>query len=62
MKASKSKFVFYGSTTGNRPLCFRAHCHGQNRFHDSIEGNFRSIEYSLVSGDYLRWTPKKLLD
>ena len=39
-----------------------AHCHGQNRFRDSIEGSFRSIEYSLVSGDYLRWTPKKLLD
>lgn len=39
-----------------------AHCHGQNRFHDSIEGNFRSIEYSLVSGDYLRWVPRKLLD
>ena len=39
-----------------------AHCHGQNRFHDSIEGNFRSIEYSLVSGDYLQWVPRKLLD
>ena len=39
-----------------------AHCHGENRFHDSIEGNFRSIEYSLVSGDYLRWIPRKLLD
>lgn len=39
-----------------------AHCHGQNRFHDSIEGNFRSIEYSLVSGDYLRWMPRKLLN
>lgn len=39
-----------------------AHCHGQTRFHDSIEGNFRSIEYSLVSGDYLHWVPRKLLD
>ena len=39
-----------------------AHCHGESRFHDSIQGNFRSIEYSLVSGDYLRWTPRKLLD
>lgn len=39
-----------------------AHCHGQNRFHDSIEGNFRSIEYSLVSGDYLQWVPRKLVD
>ena len=39
-----------------------AHCHGQSRFHDSIEGNFRSIEYHLVSGDYLRWMPRRLLD
>lgn len=38
-----------------------AHCHGQNRFHDSILGEFRSIEYSLVSGDFLRWQPKKLM-
>ena len=39
-----------------------AHSHGEPRFHNSIEGNFRSIEYSLVSGDYLRWIPKKILD
>lgn len=39
-----------------------AHSHGEARFHGSIEGSFRSIEYSLVSGDYLRWTPRKLLD
>ena len=39
-----------------------AHSHGEAVYHSSIEGNFRSIDYSLVSGDYLRWTPKKLLD
>ena len=39
-----------------------AHSHGEARFHGSIEGEYRSIEYSLVSGDYLRWTPRKLLD
>ena len=38
-----------------------AHSHGQARFHDSIQGDFRSITYSLVSGDYLGWMPKKLL-
>ncbi len=38
-----------------------AHCHGEARFHDSIEGRFHRVDYSLVSGDYLRWMPKKIL-
>lgn len=39
-----------------------AHSHGEANFHNSIEGNFRSIEYTLVSGDCLRWIPHKVLD
>ncbi len=39
-----------------------AHCHGETRFHDSIEGERNGIRYSLVSGDYLKWEPLKLLD
>ncbi|MBO5557021.1 MAG: metallophosphoesterase [Oscillospiraceae bacterium] len=39
-----------------------AHCHGESRFHDSIEGEMHGIRYSLVSGDYRRWQPLKLLD
>lgn len=39
-----------------------AHCHGEARFHDSIEGSLHGIRYSLVSGDYLKWMPKKVLD
>ena len=39
-----------------------AHCHGESRFHDSIEGEKNGILYSLVSGDYRRWMPLKLLD
>jgi predicted phosphohydrolase len=39
-----------------------AHCHGENRFHDSIQGEYRGREYHLVSGDYLRWKPLKVLD
>lgn len=39
-----------------------AHCHGEKRFHDSIEGLFRGVQYHLVSGDYLRWVPRKILD
>ena len=38
-----------------------AHCHGERRFGDSIHGNFHGITYSLVSGDYLRWQPMKVL-
>ncbi len=39
-----------------------AHCHGERRFHDSIEGEKNGIEYHLVSGDYRKWQPLKLLD
>lgn len=39
-----------------------AHCHGETRFHDSILGLKNGIRYSLVSGDYLRWQPLKILD
>ena len=38
-----------------------AHCHGQSRFHDSIEGTFHGVEYRLVSGDYLLWNPERIL-
>ncbi|MBQ9210133.1 MAG: metallophosphoesterase [Clostridia bacterium] len=38
-----------------------AHCHGKSRFHDSILGRRKGIEYSLVSGDFLRWKPMKVL-
>ena len=38
-----------------------AHCHGQRRFHDSIEGRFHGVEYRLVSGDYLVWNPARIL-
>ncbi len=39
-----------------------AHCHGEHRFHDSIEGDFRGRQYRLVSGDYLKWVPLKILE
>lgn len=38
-----------------------AHCHGEERFHDSLAGRHHGIRYSLVSGDYLRWVPMKVL-
>jgi predicted phosphohydrolase len=39
-----------------------AHCHGESRFHDSIQGEYRGRIYRLVSGDYLRWMPLKILE
>ena len=39
-----------------------AHCHGERRFYDSIHGEYQGRTYRLVSGDYLRWKPLKILD
>ena len=39
-----------------------AHCHGETRFHDSIEGEKNGVFYKLVSGDYLNWMPERILD
>ena len=39
-----------------------AHSHGESRFGDSIHGEYRGRMYRLVSGDYLRWKPLKILD
>ena len=39
-----------------------AHCHGERRFHDSLEGEKNGVIYHLASGDYLQWQPLKLLD
>ncbi|MEE3481278.1 MAG: metallophosphoesterase [Lachnospiraceae bacterium] len=38
-----------------------AHCHGESRFHDSLLGDHNGIAYSLVSGDFLKWMPAKIL-
>ena len=38
-----------------------AHSHGESRFHDSIEGEKNGIHYQLVSGDFLKWKPYKIL-
>ena len=39
-----------------------AHCHGESRFHDSIIGEYEGTDYRLVSGDFLRWIPMKILN
>ena len=38
-----------------------SHCHGEQRFHDSIRGVFHGIPYLLVSGDFLNFRPAQVL-
>ncbi|MCD7819327.1 MAG: metallophosphoesterase [Lachnospiraceae bacterium] len=38
-----------------------SHCHGESRFHDSIQGNYHGINYHLVSGDFLKFRPERIL-
>ena len=56
-----SAFTAMAEEFGAEQLVY-AHCHGESRFHDSIEGEKNGILYRLVSGDYLRWKPLKVLD
>ena len=39
-----------------------AHCHGQTRFHDSLMGEVRGVTYDLVSGDFRKWVPLKVME
>ena len=57
----RSGFTDIAEEYGTEQVIY-AHCHGESRFHDSIQGEFRGIRYHLVSGDYRRWVPLKLLD
>lgn len=56
-----SGFTEMAEDYGAKQLIY-AHCHGERRFHDSIEGERNGVLYRLVSGDYLKWQPVKLLD
>ena len=39
-----------------------SHCHGEQRFGDSIRGTFHGIRYLLVSGDYLGFLPELVVE
>ena len=39
-----------------------SHCHGEKRYYDSFHGEVDGIEYRLVSSDFLRFKPVKLLN
>ncbi len=38
-----------------------SHCHGKERFQDSFLGTVNGIEYRLVSADYLKFCPERIL-
>ena len=39
-----------------------SHCHGKERYDDSFKGYVNGIEYKLVSGDYLKFRPERILE
>ena len=57
---SESPFTEMAEAYGAEQVLY-AHCHGETRFHDSVMGELNGVTYSLVSGDYLRWVPMKVL-
>ena len=57
----ESGFTAMAEEYGSEQVIY-AHCHGEARFHDSIQGEKNGVLYSLVSGDYRKWQPLKLLD
>lgn len=58
---SRSGFTDMAEEYGAEQVIY-AHCHGESRFQDSIHGEYRGRMYHLVSGDYLRWKPLKILE
>ena len=38
-----------------------AHCHGKDRYQDSFLGMVNGIEYKLVSADFLKFKPERIL-
>ena len=56
----KSGFTAMAEECGAEQVVY-AHSHGESRFHDSILDEKNGVQYRLVSGDYLKWVPERLL-
>lgn len=39
-----------------------SHCHGKDRWQDSFLGEVNGVYYRLVSGDYLKFKPEKIVE
>ncbi len=57
----ESAFTKFAEEIGAEHLIY-GHCHGESRFHDSIEGSLGGTDYALVSGDYRNWVPYKVME
>ncbi len=57
---SNSAFTAMAEAYGAEQVIY-AHCHGEQRFRDSLEGRHHGILYRLASGDFLRWMPLRVL-
>ena len=56
----ESRFTRMAEEYGVKKVVY-SHCHGRRRYGDSIRGNWHGIEYRLVSSDYLRFVPDRIL-
>ena len=56
----RSRFTLMAEIYGADQVVY-AHCHGKERFNDSLKGNVNGVKYSLVSGDYLDFKPQLIL-
>lgn len=57
----RSPFTDMAEKYGASALIY-GHCHGKERFHDSLSGQVRGIRYQLTSGDYLDFKPYLVMD
>jgi len=56
----ESRFTKIAEEYGAEKVIY-SHCHGKKRYGDSIRGEKNGIEYKLVSSDYLRFWPERIL-
>ena len=56
----ESRFTRMAEEYGAEAVVY-SHCHGRKRYGDSIRGYKNGIEYKLVSSDYLRFVPERIL-
>lgn len=57
----ESRFTQIAKEYGAEKVVY-SHCHGEARYGDSIRGVKNGIEYKLVSSDYLRFRPERILE
>ena len=57
----ESVFTRMAKEYGSEQVIY-SHCHGQERYYDSFHGEVDGIMYRLVSSDFLKFKPMKILE